>query len=226
MVEYWTGQIESAYSAIMTTIAARIIDTLVPFGILLRTSKELRPFERWGEILWRFLPQTFFVFWLFTFIPFGGGFIYMLALVPLSVKLNSYASSSGDFQKFAHELLVYYVVILIGFGGFWSFVGHTFMADTIAAEIGWETGSPFQTELAFYTLGTAVTALLAVWIRGHLITALVFSKSIFWYGAAYVHIQDAILNENYAPLNIGTPLIGDLLYPTLLLALLAKVHRT
>ncbi len=149
----------------------------------------------------------------------------MLLFVPLSLKLVSASSSNPDGRTFTQRLLVYYTVILIGFGGVWSFIGHIFLADSIAAEIGWDVGSPFQTELAFYTLGTAVAAFLAVWIRGHLITGLVISKSIFWYGAAYVHILDAIVNQNYALLNIGAPLIGDLIYPTLLLTLLAKAQR-
>lgn len=209
----------------MISIARHIIDAVVPFGVLLRSSEDLQPFERWAEILWRFLPQTFFVFWLFSFIPLLGGLIYMLVFVPLSLMLATMAPSISDDRQFTQRLLVYYTVILIGFGGVWSFVGHIFLADSIAAEIGWEIGSPFQTELAFYTLGTAVAALLAVWIRGHLITGLVISKSIFWYGAAYVHIEDAIVNQNYAPLNIGAPLIGDLVYPTLLLSLLVKAHQ-
>lgn len=223
--ERWTLQTAFAYHVRMQLHAARVVDFLVPFGFLLRSSRELKPFDRWDEIVKRFLPHTFFVYWLFTFIPHVGGLIYMLVLVPLSLKLHTPDSTSGDARKFAQELLVYYTVILIGFGGIWSFVGHTFMAERIATEIGWETGSPFQTELAFFSLGAAVAALLAVWIRGHLITALVITKSIFWYGAAYVHIEDALRNQNYAPLNVGAPLIGDLVYPTLLLALLAKSHR-
>jgi hypothetical protein len=116
--------------------------------------------------------------------------------------------------------LLYFVVILIGFGGIWNFIGHTFLADTVATQIGWKTGSPFQTELAFYTLGSGIAGLMTIWFRGHMITALVVSKSIFLYGAAFVHIQDAIINNNYSPLNIGTPLVGDIIFPTLLLYML------
>lgn len=210
----------------MNTVFARTVDALVPFGMLLRSSNELKPFERWSELLWRFLPHTFFVYWVFSFIPLVGGLIYMLVLVPLSLALAQKQKLSGLDREFARELLVYLTVILIGFGGIWSFVGHAFMADQIAAGIGWETGSPFQTELAFYTLGTGIAGLLAVWLRGHLITALVISKSVFWYGAAFVHIKEAYINQNFSPLNVGAPLLGDLIYPTVLLALLAKTHRT
>ena len=202
--------------------AARVVDFLVPFGMLIREAEHRPLFDRWPEIIWRFLPHTFFVFWLFSYVPLIGSFIYMLVLVPLSAwRYQTERGTALEKQEMAATLLLYFTVILIGFGSVWAFVGHFFIADQIARGIGWEAGSPFQTELAFYTLGTGVAALLAVWLRGHLITAVVISKSIFWYGAAYVHIHDAIVNANYAPLNIGRPLIGDIIYPTLLLALLA-----
>lgn len=198
------------------------VDALVPFGLLLRASGKLYPFDRWGEVILRFVPHTFFIYWLFTLIPVVGGAIYMLCLVPLSACLQTGSATTKERHALVEMLLVYFTVILIGFGGIWSFIGHTILADDVATAIGWQTGSPFQTELAFYTLGSGIAGLLAVWIRGHLITALVISKSVFWYGAAYVHIQDAVVNQNYSSLNVGAPLIGDLLYPTVLLMFLFK----
>lgn len=209
--------------AIGTKFAA-LVDFLVPFGVLLRSSDDLKPFERWKKLVLYYIPRTFFIYWLFSFIPLVGGIIYMLCLVPLSASIQV-TSKSGGRDVFAETVLLYLVVILIGFGGVWSFIGHTFMADDIAASIGWAAGSPFQTELAFYTLGTSVAAFLAIWLRGHLITALVVTKSIFLYGAAFVHIEDAIVGGNYAISNIGAPLIGDIIYPTLFLMLLFKTFR-
>ncbi len=201
----------------------RLIEFVVPFGILLKDSNCLKPFDRWPEVLYRFIPMSFLFFWLFTFIPLVGGLIYMLVFVPLSIRLRQPESAELDDDYFSRHLLLYLTVILIGFGGFWSFVGHTALAEMVAGQIGWET-SPFQTELAFYTLGSGVAGLLAIWIRGHLITAVVLTKSIFWYGAAYTHIREAILHQNFEPLNIGAPLIGDLIYPTIMLALLWRLR--
>ncbi len=203
-------------------IGHQILRFLVPFSTVLRDGEPIAPFQKLRPVLLYTMPTTFFAFWLFSLVPFVGGFLYMLVLVPLSLRHHL---KSGDPAQWAHNLLLYYTVIMIGFGSCWSFIGHIFLADQIAAGIGWPTGSPFQTELAFYTLGSGVAGLMAVWLRGHLITALVISKSIFWYGAAYVHIADALMNQNYSPLNIGTPLIGDLIYPTLLLALLFRCLR-
>lgn len=57
----------------------------------------------------------------------------MLIFVPLSARLDSQTTAFDDDHRIASVLLVYYTVILIGFGGIWSFVGHTFLADDIAA---------------------------------------------------------------------------------------------
>lgn len=79
--------------------------------------------------------------------------------------------------------------------------------------------------MAFYTLGSAIAALIAIWLRGHMITALVISKSIFWYGAAFVHIRDVVVNNNYEPLNIGTTLVGDIIFPTVFLTMLVVILK-
>jgi len=81
--------------------------------------------------------------------------------------------------------------------------------------------SPFQTELAFYHLGLGVAAMVAIWKRDSLWIGVVYSKAIFLFGAAGVHIWDIIVNSNFSPGNAGTTLyINDLLIPIVLLLLL------
>ncbi|MBT4544050.1 MAG: hypothetical protein HOC33_09380, partial [Alphaproteobacteria bacterium] len=166
---------------------------------------------------------TFFFYWLFSLVPHVGTFVYMLFLVPLSAWLHVKEKDIGTRANQFAIVLWYYTVIMVGFGGVWNFIGHTVMADTVARGIGWQTGSPFQTELAFYTLGTAIAGLAAVWLRGHMITALIISKSVFLYGAAFVHIRDIFVNSNYSPLNVGSVLIGDIVFPTIWFLLLYVV---
>jgi hypothetical protein len=203
----------------------KVIDIIVPFGPFLRRAEASKPFSYWKALFLQVIPSTFFVYWLFSLIPYFGTLTYILVLVPLSARRHVDIKGVKEHISKLIVYLRYFTVISIGFGGLWSFIGHTFMADTIAESIGWATGSPFQTELAFYTLGSAIAGLLAVWLRGHIITALIISKSIFWYGAAYVHIKDAVINQNYSPLNIGVPLVGDIILPTVFLILLLKVLR-
>lgn len=114
------------------------------------------------------------------------------------------------------------IVYLYGVGGVWGFAGHFFLADRVVESIGWATGSGFQTELAFYHLGVAVAALLGIWLRDHLWTAVVLAKSIFLYGASYAHLRDIALEANLAPGNAGVGvLLGNFLAPTAMLILLA-----
>jgi hypothetical protein len=198
----------------------RVIDVLVPYGILLRGLED-KPFPKlWKRVVFNFIPFTFFILWLFSFIPLLGSIVYFLVLVPLSARRHIKTKQVEGKKNKGYIYLWYLTVILIGFGGLWGFVGHFFLSDMVAENIGWKTGSPFQIELAFYILGSAIAGILAIWLRGQMIVALVISKSIFWYGAAYVHLQDAFINANYAPYNVGSVLIGDIIYPTLLLYLM------
>jgi len=200
-----------------------MLDLIVPLGKILRISEKLTPFEHWSRVLFVYIPRTFFVYWLFTFIPIFGTLLYGLVAIPLSAAMHI-KSLQVSRQKHAQIYLLYFVVILIGFGGIWNFIGHTFLADHVATLIGWETGSPFQTELAFYTLGTSFAALLAIWFREKIVVAVVVSKSVFLYGAAYVHIRDFFIHSNTNPLNLGIVLVGDIIYPSILLFLLHKVY--
>ena len=201
------------------------VDFLVPLGVRLRRADEEPPFSSWRALVLKDVPRTFFFYWLFSLVPHVGTFTYMLVFVPLSAWQHIKEKNvDGRTNQFA-VVLWYYTVIMIGFGGIWNFIGHTVMADTVAKGIGWETGSPFQTELAFYTLGSAIAGLSAVWLRGHMITALVVSKSVFLYGAAYVHIRDIILHSNFSPLNVGGVLVGDIVFPTIWLFMLFTVLK-
>lgn len=199
-----------------------LIDLLVPFGILLRKENLDYSFANWKSILLRFITHTWFIFWLTSLVPFVGTLLYGLVFIPLSAQKHIKEKKIENKIDKMSVFLWYYVVILIGFGGLWSFVGHTFLAEIVANGIGWST-SPFQTELAFYTLGSSIAGFLAIWLRGHVVTALVVTKSIFWLGAAYTHILDAIVNQNYSQMNVGAVLVGDIIYPAILLTLLLYV---
>ncbi len=197
-----------------------LIDFIVPFGKFIRENKNIKPFSKANYIIFSIIPRTFFFYWLSSLIPFIGTLFYTLILIPLSIYIHINIERIKSREKITNISLLYFVIILIGFGGIWSFIGHTFMADTVATKIGWETGSPFQIELAFFTLGVAIAGIMTIWLRGHMITGLVISKSIFWFGAAFVHIKEMIVNTNYSVYNTGTVLIGDIVFPTILLILL------
>jgi len=102
------------------------------------------------------------------------------------------------------------------------------MADMVASNIGWATGSHFQTELAFYHLAFAGLASGVIWYRGAYIGAVIFGKAVFLYGAAYTHIVDIIQNANYASGNAGFEILyfADIIVPTTLIILYMMYRRT
>ncbi len=206
-----------------TNLLTKTLDFVVPVGPLLRKVENCQPFQGWQKLILHVVPFTFFVYWLFSFIPFVGGVLYLLVLVPLSAQRHILLKKS---DRPTAIYLWYLSVMAIGFLSLRGFVGHMFMSDSVASQIGWATGSPFQTELAFYSLGIGIAGLLTVWLKGHMITGLVITKVVFWYGAAYVHIHDAVVNANFSALNIGAPLVNDMLLPTVLAILLYYTLRS
>ncbi len=180
-----------------------------------------------GVLAWMFMIK-----FLLDFLGVYGEITFFL-LIPLSAlshligDINRYATdeklreSKFPKSRIIEIFLIQFIYLGIAFFSFRGFIGHTILADTIASGIGWSTGSLFQTELAFYHLGLGVAAMFAIWKRDSLLIGVVYSKAIFLFGAAGVHIWDIIVNSNFSPGNAGTILyINDLLIPIVLLLLL------
>lgn len=67
--------------------------------------------------------------------------------------------------------------------------------------------------------------ILAYWFRGKFWIAPVVAKTTFLFGAAYVHIQDILINENLSPGNAGPVLFYDIAIPVIACALLFAHYR-
>ncbi|MFC1589887.1 DUF6790 family protein [Candidatus Omnitrophota bacterium] len=52
----------------------------------------------------------------------------------------------------AESFLLGFLFFSVGLQGVFAFIGHYFRSDEIAKKIGWQTGNPFQKELAFSNL--------------------------------------------------------------------------
>jgi len=157
------------------------------------------------------------------------GTTIFITLIPVAAAVHLYIDKEPRSRKRILEIfLLYFLVVGYGFGSLWGFVGHTVLADHVAKSIGWATGSPFQTELAFYHLGFGIVGILAYWYRDGLWLALALGKSVFLYGAAYVHIRDIFQNQNHSPLNAGFEILylNDLILPTVILGLLTAYMLT
>lgn len=122
--------------------------------------------------------------------------------------------------------LMYLLVLSVGIGSIWSFIGHTFLANQVAAYIGWSIGSPFQFEVAIANLSYGILGILCLKFRGNFWIATVIAFSTFYLGAAYGHIADIVLRGNFAPGNAGDPLYLDIIVPIILIILLIAHEMT
>ena len=180
-----------------------------------------------GILMWMFMIK-----YLLDFLGVVGEILFFL-LIPLSAlshligEMDEFRKNApSSIKKFSQERIIEIFllqIIYIGFAFFSlrGFIGHTILAETVAADIGWQVGSPFQTELAFYHLGLGIMAIFCIWRRDSLWIGLIYSKSIFLLGAAGVHIWDILVNQNYSHGNSGTILyLNDLALPIISIVLL------
>ncbi|MCK9151278.1 DUF6790 family protein [Methanobacterium alcaliphilum] len=138
--------------------------------------------------------------------------LVILLLVKNKKSLNT--------NKIIEIFLLSFLVVMVGIGSIWTFLGHTFMAAQIAAYIGWPAGSPFQFEVACANLSFGVLGILSWKFRDNFWTATIIGYTVFFWGAAYGHIMDMINFQNYAPGNVGAPLYMDIIMPIILIILL------
>lgn len=128
---------------------------------------------------------------------------------------------SRNIGKIVEMLLQYMLVLVIGIGGLFAFYGHAFLSEKIAQSIGWQPGSPFQFEVAAANLAFGVLGILCVWFRKGFWLATGIGVSVFYFGAAFVHIREMIERSNYAVNNAGSMLwVNDIGIPLFLLTLL------
>ncbi|MBV9455099.1 MAG: hypothetical protein JOZ19_13435 [Rubrobacter sp.] len=123
-------------------------------------------------------------------------------------------------RRVAEVFLLWLLVIDVGIGGFFGFVGHTVFADQAAASIGWPAGNPFQTEVAVANLAIGTLGILCYWLRSEFWTATVIATSVWLLGDAMGHVQQIIVAHNYHPNNAGAALYNDIVVPLILIVLL------
>ncbi|HWQ66847.1 MAG TPA: DUF6790 family protein [Methanospirillum sp.] len=116
-------------------------------------------------------------------------------------------------------LLIWSFGVIIGLGGIWGFIGHTFFADQVAASIGWGVGNPFQQEVGLANLGLGILGLLSVIRDGSFREATLISYTVFMAGAGIVHLIQIQDVHNMAENNAGLILYIDIIMPVLLIGL-------
>ena len=144
---------------------------------------------------------------------------YIMALVIASVRLVLIDAQERTRDRIIEVYLQTLLFIVYGVGGVMAFLGHKFRADETARSIGWPTGNPFQEEVAFSNLGFSLVALITAWKRGDFWLAAGLGPSIFYLGAAWVHIREAVKEGNLTINNAGS-IFPDVAIPLTVLMLL------
>jgi hypothetical protein len=121
--------------------------------------------------------------------------------------------------------LIYAFVFDVGAVGFlFGFIPHVFFADQAAELIGWPKGSMFQFEVGLHDGAWGILGFLCVFFGGGFWLATAIGWSFFMFGAAWGHVQQIMIEGNYAPYNFF-PAITDTLIPIWLLGLLYAYRR-
>ena len=154
--------------------------------------------------------------------------IYIFLIVTLiGAVLHLFLSKSPKTKNRIFEVfLLWFLVIMVGIGSIWAFMGHVFMANVVAAAIGWPAGNPFQFEVGIANLSYGILGLLCWKFRDNFWTATVIALSTFYLGAAYGHIINMMQTGNMAPGNAGYALYMDIIIPIVLICFLIAYKIT
>jgi|MTBAKMStandDraft_1061839.scaffolds.fasta_scaffold26427_2 hypothetical protein len=116
-------------------------------------------------------------------------------------------------------LLLWCLVIGVGIGGIYAFMGHFFRADEVAQRIGWPAGNPFQREIAFTNLAIGVAGLCCFIVRDGFWLATIIVSAVFLIGAGIGHLHETKTHGNVSELNAGVIVAWDILFPGALILL-------
>ncbi len=148
-------------------------------------------------------------------------YIILTALALIGMIVHLFLEKGRRSPKRIVEIaLLYLLFFFVGIGSFIGFLGHAFIPDKIAHYIGWPAGHRFQFEVAVANLSVAALGILCLWLRGNFWTATIIAATVFGWGAAFGHIRQMAITQNYAPGNAGLVFYVDIILPLILIILL------
>ena len=115
-------------------------------------------------------------------------FFPVLAIVFALIDLAMTSRFGSGARTIATVFLRYLLVINVGLEGLFAVYAHVFMADQIAASIGWAP-SPFQYEVAMANLAIASLGILCLWFEGAFWFATIVATTV-WLWATRSGISD------------------------------------
>ncbi len=126
------------------------------------------------------------------------------------------------------KVIEIFLLYNIGVGGFitsTTIIFHTLFAEETAQSIGWAAGNPFQMEVGVANLAIGIVGFLGFWHRDFWLPYII-SRSIFSWGAGFVHVVDILENANFSPGNAGAILYADFILPFISITLYILYPRS
>ena len=144
----------------------------------------------------------------------------IIFLISIIYSIYIIKKDKSDNSQIPGILLKNFVKIYITFVSLWAFVGHKFISSDIAKSIGWQSGSPFQLEIAASNLAFAGAAIASSYYDNMVAYKTVsISYIIFLLGTAEVHISDYLKKGNTSINNIR-PIITSTLFSLYMIILI------
>ena len=151
-------------------------------------------------------------------------FFFIVSLIVAAVHLYRDKEPRTG-ARILQIFLLWLLVIDVGIGLVFGFIGHTVFADRTAASIGWPAGNPFQTEVAIANLAFGTLGILCYRFRGNFWIATVIGASVWLLGVAVVHIYQIIVAHDYASNHVGAELFFQAIKRRLILIHLLLDHQ-
>lgn len=148
--------------------------------------------------------------------------VIVAALVVATIHLYVSKQPRGP-RRTLDLYLLYTLVVGVGIGGLFGAMGHLMTPDKVAEQLGWATGSPFQTEVGLFDLAFGVLGICCIWFRAQWWYAVTVGWTVFAVSAGINHLLLVGSGES-AALNTGS-VLPDLIVPALLVVLLVVRHR-
>jgi len=129
-------------------------------------------------------------------------------------------------ERTLETYLLWWLALAIGAASVVGGLFHVFDGPHLAETIGFTRGDGgFQFENAMGDLSIGVAGLLCIRVRGTFWLAVLVIAAVQYYGDAYGHIHQWVVNDNTKSGNVGIPLWLDVIVPTIGLLLYAARSR-
>lgn len=153
--------------------------------------------------------------------------LVLVALAPVCAAIHLWIRHRRHTPVDAPELfLLWWFGMALGATSLIGAAFHIFDGQQTAEMIGFTRGDGgFQFENAMGDLAIGVLAILCIWIHGRFWLATILFATIQYYGDAYGHVYQWIVNDNTKSGNIGPPLWIDLIVPAVAIVLYVIVER-